>query len=79
MASAGSRLPKEMPISISAGAGGKKFRAFDKATGKVLWVTELPMGTTGAPMTYMYQGKQYILVPTGSEDREPEFVTLSLP
>ena len=79
MASAGSRLPKEMPISISAGAGGKKFRAFDKATGKVLWVTELPMGTTGAPMTYMYQGKQYILVPTGSEDREPEFVTLGLP
>jgi len=34
MASAGSRLPKEMPISISAGAGGKKFRAFDKATAR---------------------------------------------
>jgi quinoprotein glucose dehydrogenase len=79
MARAGSRLPKEMPISISAGAGGKKFRAFDKATGKVLWETELPAGTTGAPMTYMYQGKQYIVIPTGSVDGPVEFVALSLP
>ena len=32
---------------------GRKFRAYDKATGKVIWETELPSGTTGAPMTYM--------------------------
>jgi quinoprotein glucose dehydrogenase len=79
MARAGSRLPKEMPLEISPGAGGKKFRAFDKATGATLWETELPSGTTGVPMTYMYQGKQYIVVPVGSTERDPEFVALSLP
>jgi len=79
MARAGSRLPKEMPIEISPGAGGKKFRAFDKATGAVLWETELPEGTTGVPMTYLYQGKQFIVVPVGSTDHDPEFIALSLP
>ena len=34
---------------------GKKFRAYDKATGKVIWETELPAGTTGGPMTYLAQ------------------------
>jgi len=79
MVRAGSRLPPEMPLAIAPGAGGKKFRAFDKATGAVLWETELPSGTTGIPMTYTYQGKQYIVVPVGSTDRNPEFVALSLP
>ena len=75
----GARLPPEMPLAIAASAGGKKFRAFDKATGATLWETELPSGTTGSPMTYMFEGKQYIIVPTGSTDRDPEFVALSLP
>src|SRR5690606_19609371 len=30
--------------------GGRAFRAWDKATGEVVWETELPYGTTGAPM-----------------------------
>jgi glucose dehydrogenase len=79
MARSGTRLPKEMPVSISAGAGGKKFRAFDKTTGAVVWTTELPEGTTGVPMTYMYQGKQYIVIPVGSTDTDAEYVALALP
>ena len=51
------RTPKGMPLSLAPGAGGKKFRAYDKATGRVLWETELPAGTTGAPMTYMFRGQ----------------------
>ena len=42
------------------------FRAYDKATGKIIWEMELPAGTTGAPMTYMLNGKQYIVVAIGS-------------
>ena len=38
------------------------FRAYDKATGAVVAEIELPSKTTGAPMTYMHQGKQYIVV-----------------
>ena len=45
----------------------------------MLWETELPAGTTGAPMTYMFQGKQYIVVAVGARDRAAEFIALSLP
>jgi quinoprotein glucose dehydrogenase len=79
MVRAGSRLRPEMPHSIAPGAGGKKLRAFDKATGAILWETELAAGTTGAPMTYMFGGKQYIVVATGAVDVDPEFVALALP
>ena len=58
---------------------GKKFRAYDKATGKVLWEIELPSGTTGGPMTYMLKGKQYIVVPIGSRSEPAEYVALALP
>jgi quinoprotein glucose dehydrogenase len=79
MVRAGSRLPPEMPISIAPGAGGRKFRAFDKATGAVLWETELPAGTTGAPMTYMFEGKQFIVVAIGGVEQGAEYVAFSLP
>jgi len=58
---------------------GKKFRAYDKATGKVVSEMELPSGTTGGPMTYMVGGKQFIVVPIGDRDFPPEFVALGLP
>ena len=58
---------------------GNKFRAYDKATGQVVWETELPAGTTGAPMTYMANGKQYVVVPVGSKQHDGEWVAFSLP
>ena len=79
MVRAGSRLRPEMPLSIAPGAGGKKFKAFDKSTGAVLWEIELPAGTTGAPMTYMFNGKQFIVVAVGGINTDPEFVALALP
>jgi glucose dehydrogenase len=79
MVRAGSRLPPEMPRSIAPGAGGQKFRAFDKATGAVLWETELPAGTTGAPMTCVFEGKQFIVVAIGGAEQAAEYVALSLP
>ena len=58
---------------------GKKLRAYDKATGRVIWETDLPSGTTGGPMTYMLKGKQYIVVPIGSRNEPAEYVALALP
>jgi glucose dehydrogenase len=58
--------------------GGKKFRALDKSDGKTLWETEFPAGQTGTPMTYMYKGKQYVVVAIGSRDHTAELVALSL-
>jgi glucose dehydrogenase len=60
-------------------AWGKKFRAYDKATGNVPWTMELPWGTTAGPMTYLLKGKQYIVVSVGARDHAPEYVALALP
>jgi quinoprotein glucose dehydrogenase len=79
MVGAGPRLLPEMPLAIAPSAGGRKFRAYDKATGAVLWETEFPAGTTGAPMTYMFEGKQYIVVAIGGADHPPEHLALALP
>jgi quinoprotein glucose dehydrogenase len=58
---------------------GRTFRAYDKATGAVVWETELPGGTTSQPMSYMYDGRQYIVVPVGDSEHPAEFVALALP
>ena len=58
---------------------GTSFRAYDKMTGEVVWQTQLPSGTTGAPMSYMHDGKQYIVVAVGSLGDEGELVALALP
>ena len=59
--------------------GGKMFRAFDKATGAVVWQMELPAAATAPVMTYMWQGKQYIVVAIGWTDYPGELVALALP
>ena len=74
-----SRIPPGMPESIVPGAADPVFRAYDKATGEVVWEQELPGGTTGAPMTYLHEGKQYIVVAIGAVDHPSEFVAFSLP
>ena len=76
-AGGGPRQPEDMPIEIVPNYGEPWFRAYDKATGDVLWETELPV--TGAPITYMHEGTQYIVVATGGGDDPAEYVALSLP
>ena len=66
-------------IAVPEGGGGRFFRAFDKTTGKVLWKIELPAGATGAPMTYLAGGKQYVVLPVGEREHEGELVALALP
>ncbi len=61
------------------GPGGKMFRAYDKTTGEVVWEIELPGGTSGAPMTYMYEGRQYIIATVGWDDMASELIALALP
>ena len=63
----GSRRPEDMPMEIVMNYGDPWFRAYDKATGDVVWEMELPV--TGAPITYMHEGRQYIVVATGGRRR----------
>ena len=63
--------------SGSAIGGGNGVRAFDKATGEELWSMSFDGQVTGNPMTYMTAGKQYVVMPVGSDP--PKLVALSLP
>jgi quinoprotein glucose dehydrogenase len=58
--------------------GGNKFRAYDKADGKVLKEITIPAGATGAPITYVADGKQYIVVALGDSKHEPQWAALGL-
>jgi quinoprotein glucose dehydrogenase len=73
------RIPPDMPFDTAANYGEPWFRAYDKVTGEVLAAIALPAGTTGAPITYMDGGKQYIVVAVGGRDVAPEWVAMSLP
>jgi quinoprotein glucose dehydrogenase len=42
-----------------------QFRAFDIDTGKVLWQAQLPATGNATPMTYVWQGKQYVVIAAG--------------
>ena len=64
---------------IGTSASGPNFRAYDKATGEVIWTQALDAGTTGAPMTYMHEGRQYIVVTIGETGGPSEWVALALP
>jgi quinoprotein glucose dehydrogenase len=61
------------------GYGGNIFRAFDKATGDIVWEMELPAGVSNAPMTYMAGGKQYIVVAVSGSEHPGELIALALP
>lgn len=54
-------------------------RAFDKATGKVVGEVALPRNATAAPMTYLMNGRQYIVVATGGSNLPAELIALRLP
>ena len=49
---------------IFVGGGDRAFHAVDAATGKDLWSVET-LETTGTPMTYEVDGRQFVAVATG--------------
>ena len=61
------------------GSGGNKLRAHDKATGEIIAEFELPANQTGLPMTYMHEGRQFIVVAVGARGHAGELVALALP
>ncbi len=52
-------------LFIGATNYDKKFRAFDKATGKLLWETTLPFAGNATPITYQVKGRQYVVIAAG--------------
>lgn len=56
-----------------------KLYAYDKASGRLLAQIDLPANASGAPMTYMAGGKQYVAFPIGGANITEELIALALP
>jgi quinoprotein glucose dehydrogenase len=52
-------------LFIGATNFDKKFRAFDKTTGALLWETTLPFSGNATPATYEVNGRQFVVIAAG--------------
>ena len=52
-------------LFIGATTHDRKFRAFDKATGKLLWETEPPAPGIATPAVYEVDGREYVVIGAG--------------
>jgi quinoprotein glucose dehydrogenase len=52
-------------LFIGATNFDKKFRAFNKATGELLWETTLPFAGNATPATYEVNGRQFVVIAAG--------------
>jgi quinoprotein glucose dehydrogenase len=82
----GSLVTKTLLISgeagfgpTSTGARGAMLRAYDKATGKEVGAAYLPAPQSGSPMTYMLNGKQYIVLAVSGANYSGELIAFKLP
>jgi quinoprotein glucose dehydrogenase len=49
-------------LIFSGTKSDSKFRVYDKDTGKVLWVTEMPAAPEGIPAIYEVHGREYVVI-----------------
>ena len=52
-----------------AGTFDQHLRAIDIETGKELWAAPLPAGAQALPMSYLANGRQYVVIVAGGHDR----------
>jgi len=71
-------------LFIGATSFDKKFRAFDKSSGALLWETTLPFAGNATPATYAVNGRQYVAIAAGGgkDPKSPSggvYVAFALP
>ena len=69
---------KTLLFGTDGTAGTPYLRAYDKATGEIIAEIELPGASSGLPMSYEMNGRQYIALAVSGE-RGAELVALTLP
>jgi quinoprotein glucose dehydrogenase len=62
-----------------SGARGAMLRAYDKATGKEVGAVFMPAPQSGSPMTYMLNGRQYIVLAISGGNYSGELMAFRLP
>ena len=58
---------------------GAMLRAYNKATGQEVGAVYLPAPQSGSPMTYVVNGRQYIVVAVSGGNYSGEYLAFSLP
>jgi quinoprotein glucose dehydrogenase len=58
---------------------GAMLRAYDKATGKEVGAVYMPAQQSGSPMTYLVNGRQFIVVAVSGGNYPGEYIAFSLP
>jgi quinoprotein glucose dehydrogenase len=58
---------------------GAMLRAYDKVTGAEVGAVWMPAAQSGSPMTYMVDGKQYIVVAVSGGSYSGEYIAFKLP
>jgi quinoprotein glucose dehydrogenase len=71
-------------VFIGASDFDKKFHAYDKATGELLWEATLPFSGNATPATYAVNGRQYVVIAAGGgkDPKSPSggvYVAFALP
>ena len=61
-------------LFIGATNFDKKFRAFDKSTGALLWESTLPFSANTTPATYEVHGRQFVVIAAGG-GKDPQSPT----
>jgi quinoprotein glucose dehydrogenase len=68
---------------IGATSYDRKFRVFDKTTGKLLWETTLPAAGNATPAMYEADGRQFVVIAAGGgKSKDPSggsYVAFALP
>ena len=76
---AGVLVTRTLLFAGEGASGAPILRALDKATGATLAEIDLPNAQVGLPMTYMHDGRQYVVISVGGGGEPAELVALALP
>jgi glucose dehydrogenase len=68
----------QINVRTPPGGGGNKIRAYDKTSGATVWEYQMDAGSTGTLMTYMFKGRQYIVVAIGGQQHPAELIAFAL-
>jgi quinoprotein glucose dehydrogenase len=66
-------------FTTPSGARGAMLRAYDKTDGHEVGAVYMPAPESGSPMTYMHDGKQYIVIAISGGNYSGELVAFRLP
>ena len=73
----GAHWPRGGPLVTAGGlvfvatGSDRKFRAYDRDNGKVVWATDIPAASDGVPASFEANGRQFIVIPVSGLGSNP--------